>query len=311
MIFLALSARCALVKEVRHISSILNAIVGRPKPVSAAAAFAATPLRRGCAAGLVVALLLAHGTARADVPVNGRQQDFDFPGEQVRAIAARDYARRIESYRRSGTLDRDARMLARVRRVMGALVAQGVALKPAASVWGWEVHVVESTLFDAFSMAGGKILVSGPFVRTHELTDGELAALLAHEVAHALAEHVREQLTAVHRLDSAYRGLGVEDVTALLEWDLSVTLKLAELSRLHELEADDIGIYLAANAGFNPRALVRFYRKLGSVDRGEHFVDTHGPVESRMRTVKNFAAYAQVLYQERASPRRASDIQPQ
>jgi predicted Zn-dependent protease len=177
-----------------------------------------------------------------------------------------------------------------------------------ATQWGWEVHVVDSTRFEAFSMSGGKILVSTPFVRAHDLSDGELAALLAHEIAHALAEHVREQLTAARKLDPAYRRLSAEDMANAMEWDLSVSLRLAELSRLHELEADDIGIYLAAKAGFDPHTSVQFYRKLSSVERGQHLIDTHGAAESRMRIVENFAAYAEVLYREYTARRQPAGV---
>ena len=259
-------------------------------------------------ASLLAALLLGNTLAHADVPINGRPQELDFTCAQVQAIAAADYAKKLQRFQRLGTLDHDTRLLARVRRIAAALIAQAVALKPVAAQWGWEVHVVDSARFEAFSMAGGKILVSAGFVKTHDLSDGELAALLAHEIAHALAEHVREQLTAVRKLDPAYRRLDAADVANVIEWDLSVSLKLAELSRLHELEADDIGIYLAAKAGFDPHALVQFYRKLSSVERGQRLIDTHGAAESRMRIVENFAAYAEVLYREYTARRRSDGV---
>jgi predicted Zn-dependent protease len=238
---------------------------------------------------------------RADVPVNGRHQELDFTAAQVQTIAAASYAKRIEAFRREGKLDRDARLFERVRRISGRLVAQAVLLKPEAAHWGWEVHVADSSDFDAFCMAGGKILVSERFLEAQHLSDGELAALLAHEISHALAEHVREQLTAVRRLNPAYAHLSPEDVASLMGWDLSVSFKLAELSRLQELEADDIGIYLAAKSGFNPRALVRFYRKLNRATHGPFLIDTHGTPDARMRAVENFAAYAELVYRESAA----------
>jgi predicted Zn-dependent protease len=258
--------------------------------------------RRGFCLSFATALLVwGISEARADVPINGRHQELDFTAAQVQAIAAAAYAQRIDALRRKGELDRDARLFERVRRITGRLVAQAVRLKPESVHWRWEVHVADSSDFDAFSMAGGKILVGERFVKAQRLTDGELAALLAHEIAHALAEHVREQLSAVRRLSPAYAKLSPEDIAYLLGWDLSVSLRLAELSRLHELEADDIGIYLAAQAGFDPRALVRFYQKLNRITHGPFLIDTHGTAQARMRAVENFAAYAEPVYRESAS----------
>lgn len=256
--------------------------------------------KRGLGVGACLAFwLLAWQTAvRADVPINGRHQNLAFTGARVRAMAAAGYAERVDAFRREGRLDRDAKLLARVRRVAGRLIAQAIVLKPEAAHWHWELHVADSDRFDAFCMAGGKILVSARFLDSQHLSDGELAALLAHEIAHAIAEHVREQLTAARALDPAYAALGPEDVASLMEWDLSVSFKLAQLSRLHELEADDIGIYLAAKSGFNPRALVGFYEKLSRGTRGQFLIDTHGAPDSRMRAVENFAAYAEVVYRQ-------------
>lgn len=265
-------------------------------------------LRRGrrLCAGLAAFLLLGLPEAQAVVPINGRHQELDFTGAQVRAIAAASYAERLAQFKREGILDRDVRLFARVRRVAGRLIAQAVILKPQAAHWAWEVHVVNSPQIDAYCMAGGKIIVSAAFVHARQLSDGELAALLGHEIAHAIAEHVREQLSAVRRLDPAYAHLGPEDVANVMGWDLSVSLQLAGLSRLQELEADDIGIYLAAKSGFNPQALVGFYRKLTRIPHGQRLIDTHGSTDSRMRVVENFAAYAEVVYQNSAAHRTSS-----
>lgn len=255
-----------------------------------------SPRRYRLGVCLAVLLLLGLPEAWADVPINGRHQKLDFTSAQVRAIAAASYAGRLAQFKRQGLLDRDARLLARVRRIAGKLIAQAVILKPEAAHWAWEVHVVNSSHVDAFCMAGGKILIGSAFVAAQRLSDGELAALLGHEIAHAVAEHVREQLSAVRRLDPAYAHLGPEDVANVMGWDLSVSFRLAELSRLQELEADDIGIHLAAKSGFNPHALVRFYRKLSRIPHGQFLIDTHGSADSRMRVVENFAAYAEVVY---------------
>jgi predicted Zn-dependent protease len=85
---------------------------------------------------------------------------------------------------------------------------------------------------------------------------------------------------------------------------LSVTFNLAPLSRLHELEADDIGISLAAKAGYDPRALLEFYRKLGRLDGGSGFFKSHIANDQRLQAVESFATYAEPLYKASLAAQR-------
>jgi predicted Zn-dependent protease len=245
---------------------------------------------------LALLLTLEEGVAATAVPINGRSQHMVFTREQVQAIAAVAYDKRLQELARRGNLDRDAALVQRVRRVAGRIITQAVILKPEAAHWAWEIHIASGDQTDAYCMAGGKILVGDAFLEGQQFTDDELAALLGHEVAHAIAEHVREQLSAVPDLSPAYARLGLNDVIFVLGWDLSVTFKLAPLSRLHELEADDIGIYLAAKAGYDPRALLEFYHKLGRLDDGSGFFNSHVANDQRMQAIESFATYAEPLY---------------
>jgi predicted Zn-dependent protease len=255
--------------------------------------------RRALRPLLSVFLIIESGLAAANVPVNGRPQDLAFSGDEVQTMAASAYHQSLRELMRHGVLDRNPQLLARVRRIAQPIIAQAVLLKPEAAQWNWEIHLANANRIDAYCMAGGKILVGAGFLEKQALTDGEIAALLAHEIAHAIAEHVREELSMVRRLSPDYAYYSLEEVTGLLGWDLSVSLSLASLSRLQELEADDIGITLAARAGFDPRALVRFYRKLGRSGSSANLIDTHGSNVDRLRAVENFAVYAEKLYDTR------------
>lgn len=252
--------------------------------------------RRGGRLLLALLLVLEQAAAGPNVPVNGRPQRMIFASAPVQAIAAAAYDQQLDHLASQNLLDRDPALLERVRRIADRIIIQAVALKPEAAQWPWEIHLAGGSGTDAYCMAGGKILVGEAFLREQQFSDDELAALLAHEIAHAIAGHVREQLSAVPGLDPDYSQFGVEDVIALLGWDLSVTLRLSGLSRLHELEADDIGIHLAALAGYDPHAAVQFYRKLGSLDSGTSLIESHLASDERLQAVRSFAVYAEPLY---------------
>jgi predicted Zn-dependent protease len=249
------------------------------------------------------ALFFAHN-ASADVPLNSRKQELAFSSEELHAVAARAYHLRLEALAGQGKLDNDSATVERLRRIAGRVIAQAILLKPQAADWPWEVHVATTTRIEAFSMAGGKIVLGLPSGKAGELNDPEIAALLAHEVAHAIAEHVREQLSEVRHLSPAYADFSLEDVIGVMNWDLGVALKLQPLSRLHELEADDIGIQLTAKAGFRPHGLAAFYSQLDANANGPGVLDSHGPSDQRVRAIRAFEVYADLVYAGSASAAR-------
>jgi len=243
---------------------------------------------------LPLLLLLVIGFAapcRAqDVPVTGRHQDMTFPAVEVNTFAAAAYHRKLAQQRAAGLIDTNAALVQRVRRIAKPLIAEAGRLKYRASLWHWEIHVSDDADVNASSMAGGKLLIGSGFMRRYRLTDDELAAVLAHEIAHAVAEHVREQLSEVQLRNPRY-SYSVEDASAAMGSDMGLYLSLMPLSELQESEADQVGIDLLAAAGYSPRAALSFYRKLvahdADADSGGLF-NTHGSDRGRLQAVTEF-----------------------
>ena len=214
----------------------------------------------------VVLLLVPAVPARAQAPApeSGRWQEMSFAADPVHAISEDRYIETVVALAAAGKLDDDALVLARVRAISAGLVRAAIAIKPQAADWPWEVHTSSDAGVEALCMAGGKILVGSAFVRQLALDDGELATLIGHEVAHALAEHQRETLSeALHLRGQA--GLPLEVLDERLESDLSLQIKLSSLNYLQEREADQLGMVLAHDAGWPAPAMLRFYRKLAGV----------------------------------------------
>jgi len=260
--------------------------------------------------GIILAAVLLANQAFAVVPVSGRVQHLLFTREQVQAVAARAYHHEIDLLADKGQLDTDRQTLQRVRTICSRLIAQAIRLQPAAVRWAWEVHTTSSPDVNAHSMAGGKILVGAHFLHSYKLSDNELAVVLAHEIAHVIAEHVREQVSLAASFNKSLppHARKVADVIEDMQSDLSVYLRLMPLSRLQEMEADDIGIELAARAGIPPNAVISFYAKLAKDQTADHSIfNTHGAIAQRIKFANSMASYAGPVYQSY----RARSLQPQ
>ena len=238
-------------------------------------------------------------TVFAQVPVTGRAQTMSFSRASVQTVAAQAYQQDLKRLRAKGELDTDPQVLHRVRQICARLIAQAITLKPAAANWPWEVHVTTDAHISAYSRAGGKLLVSSHFIDFYHLSDHELTVAMAHEVAHVIAEHVREQISTAAAFNPPPPNMArtVADVIDSMESDITVYLRLQSLSRLQEMEADDIGIELAARAGIAPDSIVSFYTKLTRAGAGQSLFDTHGSPQQRELFVKSMANYALPLYE--------------
>lgn len=248
---------------------------------------------------LAALMLACVAPALAGVPVTGRQQHMVFPRKAVQAIAAHAYHQKLAQLAARGMLDNDAQALRRIRQICSRLIAQAILLKPAAASWPWEVHVTSDPEIAAYSMAGGKLMVSTAFIKNYKLSDDELTVALAHEVGHVIAEHVREQISRAASFESAppNHPLKITDVINDMKFDISIFLRLQSLSRLQEMEADDIGIELAARSGVPPSAVTTFYAKLDQSGNQQSIFDTHGSPLQRERFVDSMAQYSRKLYE--------------
>ncbi|XLZ67740.1 M48 family metalloprotease [Massilia sp. SR12] len=211
---------------------------------------------------LLLAWMTLAAQAAAQVPDSGRWQELRFPADEVGLRSEDSYIELTVALAAAGYLDRDRILLARVKRITDSLVRAAVALKPDAAAWPWEVHLTDDVAVEAESRAGGKLLLGRTFVSRLALDDAELAFLLAHEIAHAIAEHARETLSEA-LLDSR-RDLPLEVVEERLASDIPLQFRLSRLSAIQEREADQLGILIAHRAGWPCAAAERFYRKLAA-----------------------------------------------
>jgi Zn-dependent protease with chaperone function len=214
------------------------------------------------------------------------------PEAAVNQSAAQQYARLKQQAAAKGVLNANAPAVARVRAIAVRLIPQGARFNPGAAHWPWEVNVIDAPAVNAFCMPGGKIVVFDGIIDRLRLSDDELAAVMGHEIAHALLEHGRARMSeAVMKnvginLAAAYFGLSNVGANALAQAaEVAITLPY---SRGHETDADLVGIELAARAGFDPRAAVNLWRKMAAVSGGQppQFLSTHPGHAERIRQIE-------------------------
>jgi len=242
----------------------------------------------------LVALLPAMSSAEpADSGVQVRKPKLMVvPESLVNRSAAQQYLQMKQQAATRGMLNRDAPQVARVQAIAERLIPHGRRFNAEAGDWAWEVNVIDSPAINAFCMPGGKIMVFRGIIEKLQLTDGELAAVIGHEIAHALLQHGRARMSeAVLKnvgvnLAALYFGLGDLGATALAQ-AAQVAISLP-YSRSQETDADLVGLELAARAGYDPRAAVSLWRKMAAAGGSQppQFLSTHPGHANRVREIE-------------------------
>ncbi len=209
---------------------------------------------------LVAMLIAAPGCAMAQGLLDFRV-DLAFEAKTVEAVAERAYRARLRALDADGRLDVNPGLLDRLRVLVARLQPSAQFEHPDVAP-GWEVHTCRRCGENASAMAGGKLLVGEEFVARLALTDDELAYVLAHEMAHVLAEHTREFATAARFFMANGRNREYWDIQKELDESFTVNLHMGVLHVQQELDADYAGFILGARSGFDPEAMLRMLRKL-------------------------------------------------
>ena len=233
-----------------------------------------------------------------------RPQRMMISSAQMDQSAQAEYSQLMAQEQQKGALNRNPSQTARIRTIANRLIAQTPVFRPDARGWAWEVNVITSNEINAWCMPGGKIAVYSGLIDQLRLSDDELAAVLGHEMAHALREHARERAS-----EQAVAGLGISILSAAIgagdvgqqgmQYAYMGLLGLPN-SRAHETEADRIGVELAARAGYNPHAAITLWQKMEQVGGGEppKFLSTHPPRADRLRDLTDYAQRVDPLYQQ-------------
>lgn len=236
------------------------------------------------------------------------------PAEDIESAAAQQYQQMLKQAAAQKALaPADHPQVVRLRAIAQRLTpfsnAPNLRSTPRAAQWKWEVNLIGSKQINAFCMPGGKIAFYYGILDTLQLSDDEVAQVMGHEIAHALREHARERVGK----SAATRGV-IEFGAALLGLggggrylaDMGGQLLSMKFGRDDESEADKIGLDLSARAGYEPRAGVTLWQKMGAANKGAppQWLSTHPAGTTRIRDLEANIPAVEGLYARADKPTR-------
>jgi predicted Zn-dependent protease len=235
-----------------------------------------------------------------------RKQHMLVSEQEIEKGAEVAYRQELDKAKDKRALNTDQQTYQRVQNITRRLIPQTGTFRPDAPQWKWEVNVQTTDDVNAYCMPGGKIMVYTGLIEKLHASDSELAAVIGHEIAHALREHSRERISRAYAEQLALAGIavatGASEATMQLASQVSaVTFQLPH-SREQEAEADRIGLELMARAGFDPSSAVTLWQKMGKLSSGgpPEFLSTHPSGESRIRDLEALVPRVMPLYQAAA-----------
>jgi predicted Zn-dependent protease len=257
--------------------------------------------------GLLLISLLALYCST--VPISGRQQMTLIPESQLVAMSGQQYMEFMKTVRLSRNRGQAETIRAVGQRLRSA-VEQYAALHNLSSQFSsykWEFNLVESEEINAWAMPGGKVVF---YTGILPLTANEagIAVVMGHEIAHVMARHGNERMS--QGLLVQFGGMAL--YTALQDRPLEtqqlwmtvfgVGAQLGIMlpySRLHEKEADRLGMIIMAMAGYDPGAALEFWQRMSTLNKGERppeFLSTHPSDSTRIRLIKKNIPEAMQYY---------------
>lgn len=245
-------------------------------------------LQVGIATGLLAAAILAGCQA---APVTGRNQLIVLPESQDSQLGLEAYQQILSE----SAISKDPELNRRVE-----TVGRRIAAASPHPEWEWQFTVIENDEPNAFALPGGKVGVNTGLFQVAK-NDDQLAAVMGHEVAHAIARHGAERMSQQVLMQVGLAGLGVatDQTTAGLAAQAATLVVTLPYSRTQEAEADHIGLIYMAEAGYDPRQAVELWQNFEAFGGGNppEFLSTHPAPGSRIENLKRLLPEAMPIYE--------------
>ena len=247
--------------------------------------------------------------AAGAITVSGCTTVADMAGADtatLNATASKSYNEMVQDARNKNQLDTSSTTYKRINTVFQRLIPYANQMNQTGQPFQWQLAVLKSDQVNAFVAPGGKVVFYTGIVNKLNLTDAEIAAIMGHEMVHALEEHAKSKIGAQALTNLALNvGLSAAGdnvgqlgaAAAQLGTQIGIGLPY---SRNLEGRADQGGLMLMARAGYNPQAAITLWEKMNKLEGGggASFLSTHPSNSQRIEAMRKNLPAAQAIYNQ-------------
>lgn len=248
------------------------------------------------------------------VPITGRKQVSILPESELISMSLTSYRDFLSKNPPAPASDPNAALVKQV----GAKLAKAVEdfmrdkkLSSRLKGYKWEFNYVNNSAINAWCMPGGKVVVYSGLLPVTQ-TEASLACVMGHEVAHAVARHGNERMSQ----GLLVQGGGIALQVALAQkpqmtqdifyqsYGIGSQLGMLKYSRVHESEADKMGLIFMAMAGYDPNEAIGFWQRMSQAGGGNapiELLSTHPSDDTRIADIRKFLPQAMKYYKKRSS----------
>lgn len=244
-------------------------------------------------------------------PITGRSQFLMMSNAELFPMSFKSYEKVISESKLSTDAEKTA-MIKRVgERMKNAVEAYYKSIKQKKTLKGyqWEFNLIEGDMVNAWCMPGGKVAFYTGILPICEDETG-VAVVMGHEIAHAVANHGNERMSQaqLQQTGAAILSTAINTESAQTQELLmsaygvgSTLLGTLPYSRVHESEADEMGLIFMAIAGYDPNAAVSFWERMKSLSGGKsqpEMLSTHPSEKNRIKNIKKKLKKAMKYYKK-------------
>lgn len=250
-------------------------------------------------------LVACANTSRPGVVGVERSQFMMISAAQIDRISAISYEQQAKAAQKKKILITSGPEYERLKTIANRLIPQTAVFRDDTRNWNWGLQLIDSPIVNATCAPGGRITFYSGIINKLNLTDDEIAAIMGHEIAHAVREHGRERVSQalaqniISNVALAAAGAGSAQSIDAANQIMQYVLVLPN-SRQNEREADAIGLELAARGGYDPRAAITLWQKMSKESQGKNppeFLSTHPSNENRIMELSALIPKVMPLYE--------------
>ena len=258
---------------------------------------------------LVALLSACASTTRSGAVGVNRSQFMMASSEEVNRLSAASYNEQNQKAKEKNILVTSGPAYDRLKFIANRLIPQTEAFRDDTKQWDWRLTLIDAPVLNATCAPGGKITFYTGIIEQLNLSDDEIAAIMGHEIAHALREHGRERvsqavaqnvLVNIAMAVAGPYGSAVGAANQVAQYAI-----ILPNSRENESEADAIGLELAARAGYNPMGAISVWQKMLKATKGKsspEFLSTHPSGETRIEQLTALMPAVEPLYKVAPKP---------